>query len=88
MCDKQEVNFVAKAQNFQQRVEQENHSAKVWLKNWGSLYSNSNLEGEERIAELEEEKQNLCIPKASIAQTSYKPMVAYHEWHDYKRRRK
>ena len=89
MCDKDEKNFGAEAQNWEQRIERENDSARIWDKNWGSLY-NLNGQGhdyERKIEALEKEMKEISLPRmATLSNTSYKAVQGYTEWQDYRRR--
>jgi|EP00979_Chaetoceros_neogracilis_P014207 hypothetical protein len=93
MCDKDEdeKNFGAEAQNWEQRVERENNAARIWDKNWASLY-NPNLNGqghdyEKKIKALENEMKEISLPRmATVSNTSYKAVQGYKEWQDHRRR--
>lgn len=86
---KEEVNYVAKAQNWEQRILVENKLARVWEKNWGSLYQgeeSNNSHGlspddddqedyyQSRIDALQKEMDKIKVPRiASWTRVSYKP---------------
>lgn len=89
MCDKDEKNFVAEAQNWEQRVAVENESARIWDRNWGSLYNpkGKGFDYEKKIEALEKEMKNIAVPRVtSLSNTSYRAVQGYPEWQDYRRR--
>lgn len=99
---KEEVNYVAKAQNWEQRILVENQSARIWEKNWGSLYQLPNHSDDpaspdqnqedyyqSRIDSLQKEMDKIKVPRlASWTRVSYKTPEngGYTEWQDFKRR--
>ena len=55
MAGKEEKSFVAEAQNWEGRVKAEVDAAKIWYKDWGSLYAPDMPDDyEARIAQLQE----------------------------------
>jgi hypothetical protein len=101
MDKKEEVNYVAKAQNWEQRILVENQSARIWEKNWGSLYQSPNIYNnassdhhqedyyQSRINALQKEMDKIKVPRIeSWTRVSFKPPEhgGYSEWQDFKRK--
>lgn len=95
--EQEEINYVAEAQNWEQRIAVENESAKIWDKNWGSLYNptnnnpehnNADHDYESRIKVLQEQMDKIQVPRiASWTRVSYKRLHdGYREWQDFRRR--
>jgi len=92
-CEKEgeEENFVAKANNWAQRINVEMDAARVWVEQWGALLGNE--EGKpSTIESLEEEltrmKQNGITKMTSVSRASYKEIRPYREWDDFRRKRR
>jgi hypothetical protein len=95
MCDKDEKNekneknFVAEAQNWEARIAVENEAARIWDRNWGSLYNSSEGKGfdyEKKIEAIEKEMKNIDVPRLTSSSMSYRAVQGYPEWQDYRRR--
>ncbi len=95
MCDKdEEINFVAQAQNWEQRVSVEMEAARMWEEQWGSLYNDANDDGDgtsassysQKLELLERERKKCNSRMCSLSRTSYKAVKGYPEWHDFRRR--
>mmetsp|Transcript_9160 Transcript_9160/g.13571 ORF Transcript_9160/g.13571 Transcript_9160/m.13571 type:complete len:121 (-) Transcript_9160:1634-1996(-) len=94
MCDKVERNYVADAQNWEQRVKGELESARIWSKNWGVLYNkddgnnNQDQNYKEKIQKLQAKMQSLPVQgMVTSTQMSYTGGKPYAEWgSNYKRR--
>lgn len=92
-CEKEgeEENFVAKANNWAQRINVEMDAARIWVEQWGTLLGDE--QGKPRTIEsLEEElariKENGTTKMTSMSRASYKGLRPYQEWDDYRRKRR
>lgn len=90
-CEKEgeEENFVAKANNWAQRITAEMDAARIWVQQWGKLLGED--EGKPKTIEvLQEElskiKQNGVNRMTTVFQASYKNVKPYREWNDYRRK--
>mmetsp|Transcript_6784 Transcript_6784/g.20024 ORF Transcript_6784/g.20024 Transcript_6784/m.20024 type:complete len:93 (+) Transcript_6784:107-385(+) len=72
MAGKEEKNFVADAQNWEGRVKQETDAAKIWYKDWGSLYAPDMPETyAERIAKLQEQADAIKGGRLQVSSADY-----------------
>jgi hypothetical protein len=90
-CEKEgeEENFVAKANNWAQRINTEMDAARIWVEQWGALLGDeegkpSSIESLEK--ELTRIKKNGITKMTSVSRESYKGLRPYREWDDYRRK--
>ncbi|KAL7514814.1 hypothetical protein ACHAXN_012135 [Cyclotella atomus] len=61
-CDQTEVNYVAEAFNWEQRVKGENDAARQWASNWSSVFAPYSAKTySEKIQQLEKEMAKLPV---------------------------
>ena len=81
MEEKGDHNFVADAQNFEQRVKAELDGAKQWYSDWGSLYcpeEPTSYSG--RIKKLEDRAREIPGVRLETTNTSYGTGKPYREF--------
>mmetsp|Transcript_38691 Transcript_38691/g.46661 ORF Transcript_38691/g.46661 Transcript_38691/m.46661 type:complete len:92 (+) Transcript_38691:72-347(+) len=69
------LNYVAKANNWEQRIKGENMSARIWADNWGDLFGHEDKDYSEKIARLEAEIYRL--PAQNSSATSHQVSYSY-----------
>lgn len=61
-CDQTEINYVAEAFNWEQRVKGENDAARQWASNWSSVFAPDSAKTyAEKIENLEREMAKLPV---------------------------
>ena len=80
-CDQTEVNYVAEAFNWEQRVKGENDAARQWASNWSSVFApNAPKSYAEKTDQLQREIAKLPVcAMMSNSQMSYVGGKAYKE---------
>lgn len=80
-CDQTEVNYVAEAFNWEQRVKGENEAARQWASNWSSVFAPDSAKTySEKIKHLEKEMAKLPVcAMMSNSQMSFMGKQGYEE---------
>jgi hypothetical protein len=81
-CDRTEINYVAEAFNWEQRVKGENDAARHWSSNWSSVFApNAPKSYSEKIEHLQKEMSKLPVcAMMSNSQMSYVGGRGYEEF--------
>ncbi len=81
-CDRTEINYVAEAFNWEQRVKGENDAARQWSSNWSSVFApNAPKSYSEKIEHLQKEMSKLPVcAMMSNSQMSYVGGRGYEEF--------
>ena len=81
MEDKGDHNFVADAQNYEQRVKAELEGAKQWYGDWGSLYCpDAPTSYDERIKMLQDKARKIPGVRLETNNSSYGTGKPYREF--------